>query len=168
MKFEFASLTPHEALHLAILIEERNARLYESFARLFDEFMDEESQKVAAAFRAMASEEHRHGKVLQERYAERYGIRLSHLTEDDLLDVIEFPQLPDDALFDPEGFDRRQALEVALAAEPHARSYYTRLSELTHDPQLRQLYSELAAFERDHEQFLEQKLAQKVFVREEE
>lgn len=42
-KFEFASLSPHEALHLAILIEERNARLYESLARLFDEFMDEES-----------------------------------------------------------------------------------------------------------------------------
>ena len=164
MKFEFAALTPHEALHVAVLIEERNARPYESFARLFDDFMDGESQKVVAAFREVAVEEHRHGKVLQQRYAERYGILLSHLTDDDLLDVIEFPQLPHDALFDPEGFDRRQALEVTLAAERHARTYYTRLSQLTHDPQLRQLYTEFAAFERDHERLLEQKLAQKLFV----
>jgi rubrerythrin len=161
MKIEFTSLSPHQALEVAILIEERNARLYESFAQLFADFIDEESQGVAATFRETAEEERRHRRDLEKRYVERYGVRLSSLSEEAVSDVIELPELgDDDDIFDPDTFTRSKALQVALAAEHHARCYYTRLSGLTHDPHLRRLYHELAEFEQDHEEFLRQTLKQ--------
>jgi rubrerythrin len=158
MKVPFSSLSPQDALHVAILIEERNARLYESFAQLFADFIDEECQKIAATFGEMAAEERRHRHELEKRYVERYGIRLSSLVDEDVLDVIELPELNEEDLLDPESFSRVKALQVALAAELHARHYYARLSQLTHDPPLRQLYQELAAFEEEHVSFLEQRL----------
>lgn len=158
MKVPFSSLSPQDALHVAILIEERNARLYESFAQLFADFIDEECQRVAETFGDMAAEERRHRHELEKRYVERYGIRLSSLADDDVLDLIELPELADNDVLDPESFSRVKALQVALAAELHARHYYARLSQLTHDPQLRRLYDELAAFEEEHVSFLERKL----------
>jgi rubrerythrin len=160
MKREFASLSPNEALEVAIFIEERNARIYERFAKLFADFIDDEAQRVAATFREMAEEERRHRRELERRYVERYGIRLSAPTDEDVIDAIELPELNDEDVFDPGSFTRARALQVALAAEHNARCYYARLSELTHDPQLRQLYQELAEFEQDHEDFLRQKLSQ--------
>ena len=68
MKREFASLTPPEALHVAIFIEERNAAIYHQFAELFAEFHDPESLEIAATFWDMASEERQHGTLLQKRY----------------------------------------------------------------------------------------------------
>jgi len=158
MRIEFSSLSPQDALHIAILIEGRNARLYESFAQLFADFIDDESQRVMETFREMAAEERRHRHELEKRYVERYGIRLSSLADEEVLDVIELPELADSDVFNPESFNRTKALRVALAAELHARQYYARLSQLTHDAQLRRLYDELAAFEEDHVAFLEEKL----------
>ena len=40
MKKAFTSLTPQEALHVAIFIEERNAEVYQNFAEMFAEFRD--------------------------------------------------------------------------------------------------------------------------------
>lgn len=158
MKTPFSSLSPQDALHVAILIEERNARLYESFAQLFADFIDEESAEVRKIFREMAEEERRHRHELEKRYVERYGIRLSDLADEDVLDVIELPELDESDIFSLEDFSRVKALQVALAAELHARQYYSRLSQLTRDPPLRRLYTELAEFEEDHVSFLEDRL----------
>ena len=50
MQRSFVSLSPQEALQVAISIEDRNAELYHSFAELFTEFGDEESLDIAAVF----------------------------------------------------------------------------------------------------------------------
>ncbi len=164
MKRLFSSLTPQEALHVAIFIEERNACIYENFAAMFAEFRDADSQAIAAAFREMAAEERQHGSLLQQRYTERYGKRACALTDADITDLIEVPQLDDGELFIIGRIRSQKALEVALAAEQQAHSYYSRLSERTEEPHLRALYTEFAQLERDHEEFIEQKLKQAQFA----
>jgi len=57
MKRQFTSLTPQEALHVAIFIEERNSELYHRFAEMFVEFRDVESLEIASVFWDMAAEE---------------------------------------------------------------------------------------------------------------
>lgn len=160
MKRTFASLDDFEALHVAIFIEERNTRIYENFAHMFAEFNDAESQIITSTFREMAGQEHEHSSRLQELYRERFGSRPCILTDADVEDVIEVPQLQDGEQFIYGGIDRRQALEVALAAERQARHFYTELALLTMDAPMRGLYQELANLERDHEEFLEHKLAE--------
>ena len=160
MKRDFASLTSQEALHVAIFIEERNAHIYENFAQMFAEFRDAESRQIAASFEEMAAEERRHSSALQERYAERYGNQACALTDQDIAEVIEVPQLDDGEMFIHGTIPRQKALEVGIAAEQGARRFYTSAVEFTTDPQLRALYTELSEFEEDHVRFFEQKLAQ--------
>src|SRR5436190_23462746 len=93
MKRDFASLTPQEALHVAIFVEERNADIYHQFAEMFAEFRDPESLEVASAFWDMANEERQHGTLLQRRYFERYGTRPCAITEEDIGELIEVPRL---------------------------------------------------------------------------
>ncbi len=159
MKRKFADLEAHEALHVAIFIEERNARIYERFAQQFAEAGDEESQEIAATLREMGDEELGHGSRLQELYYQYFKNQPCSLTDADVEDVIEVPELQAAEAFPAGVPDRRWALEVALAAERQAKQFYTELALLTLDAPLRGLYQELARQEQDHEDFLEAKLA---------
>ncbi len=165
MKKPFISLTPCEALHVAIFIEERNAELYHRFAEMFAEFRDLHSLEVASVFWEMAAEERRHSTQLQQQYMERYGNASCALTEDDLQEMVEVPRLETSELFDDPGDPkkpgmRERALQVALAAEIGARHFYAELAGMTSDYGLRTLYRELAEFEDDHVCWLEKKIAQ--------
>jgi len=165
MKKAFMNLTPQEALHVAVFIEERNAEVYHRFAEMFVEFRDVQSLEVASVFWDMAAEERQHSSLLQTRYMERYGNASCSLTEEDLQELIEVPRLESGNLFDD--YDdparpgaRERALQVALAAENIARRFYAELTGMTADVQLRNLYRELAEFEKDHVEFLERRIAQ--------
>ena len=164
MKREFTSLSPQEALHVAIFIEERNAEIYEQFADLFAEFKDAESLEIAQVFAEMSEEERHHGTELQERYFERYGTRACAITEDEISDFIEVPRLENGDIFaiarsQTSRLPAQKALEVALAAERAALRYYVRLTQLTDDAALRALYLELSSFEGEHTGILERRLA---------
>ncbi len=165
MKREFTSLSPQEALHVAIFIEERNAEIYQQFAELFADFRDPESLEIAQVFAEMSEEERHHGTELQERYFERYGTRAGAITEDDISDFIEVPRLENGDIFAiarsrTSRVPAQKALEVALAAEKAALRYYARLVELTDDEPLRALYVELSSFEGEHTNILERRLAE--------
>ena len=165
MKKAFRNLTPQEALHVAVFIEERNAEVYHRFAEMFVEFHDVQSLEVASVFWDMAVEERHHSSLLQRRYMERYGNASCSLTEEDLQELIEVPRLESGNLFDDYGDPagpgaRERALQVALAAENNARRFYAELTGMTADVQLRNLYRELAEFEKDHVEFLERRIAQ--------
>ena len=94
---------------------------------------------------------------------ERYGNASCALTEDDLQELIEVPRLESGNLFD-EYTDpakpnaRERAFQVALAAENNARHFYAELAGVTADFQLRNLYKELAEYEKDHVEFLERRI----------
>jgi erythrin-vacuolar iron transport family protein len=163
MTREFSSLTPQEALHVAIFIEERNAELYEQFAELFAEFKDPDSLDIAQVFWDMSEEERRHGTLLQDRYFERYATQACVVTDDDIREMIELPRLEQSDIFAVARSKgavspRRMALQVALQAEQLAMRYYAQLVEKTADTALRHQYSELANFEADHTEFLQRKL----------
>ena len=163
MKREFSSLSPREALHVAIFIEERNADIYRQFAELFDAFSDPESNEIANTFWEMAEEEHRHGATLQKRYLERFGPEPCMITEEELRDTIEVPRFPDGNIFaiaraQVSPVPRNQAIQVALAAEKSALKFYNRLLETTSDVDLRDLYEELASDEDDHTRILAKQL----------
>ena len=165
MKRDFASLNTQEALHVAIFIEERNAEIYHQFAELFAGFQDDDSLEIAGTFWDMATEERRHGTQLQQRYFDRYGTRPCAITEEDVRDLIEVPQLASGDIFAISRVQggrspRQLALEVAIAAEQNAVRYYSRLAELTEDTDLRELYREFLDFENDHTDFLEKKIAE--------
>jgi len=165
MKRTFTSLTPQEALHVAIFIEERNAEVYHRFDEMFAEFRDVQSLEIASVFWDMAAEERHHSTLLQQRYMERYGNASCVLTEDDLQELIEVPRLESGNLFDDyedpaKPSARERAFQVALAAENNARSFYAELAGVTADFRLRTLYRELASYEKDHVEFLERRIAQ--------
>jgi|SRR5438552_7626824 len=165
MKRDFASLTAQEALHVAIFIEERNAEIYHQFAELFAAFQDDESLEIAGTFWDMAAEERRHGTQLQQRYFDRYGTRPCAITEEDISDFIEVPQLKNGDIFAISRAKggrspREMALEVAIAAEQNATRYYARLVDLTQEQELRDVYREFVDFEGEHIDFLERKMAQ--------
>ena len=165
MKREFASLNAQEALHVAIFIEERNAEIYHQFAEMFAEFRDPESLEIAAAFWDMASEERKHGTLLQRRYFDRYGTRPCAVTEEDISDFIEVPRLENGEIFTISKLKvgrspREMALEIAMAAEQNAQRFYARLSELTKDEELRALYKDFLDFEAGHTDWIEKKLSE--------
>jgi rubrerythrin len=165
MKRRFASLTPQEALHVAIFVEERNADIYRQFAELFTEFKDSSSLDIAEAFSDMAEEEERHGTQLQMRYFERYGTQACSITEDEIRDFIEVPKLQGGEIFaitraEVSPMPAQKALEVALQAEVAAQKFYLRLRDVTDDTELRTLYEEFADFETDHVSALQNRITQ--------
>ena len=164
MKRDFTSLSPQEALHVAIFIEERNADIYGQFAELFAEFKDPESLQVAEVFWDMAEEERHHGTMLQERYFERYGTQSCVVTEEDIRELIEVPRMVSSELFSITRSNtmsaRHKALEIALQAEESAQRYYERAAVATPDDGLQKIYSELAQFEDNHTHFLRVKIAE--------
>lgn len=165
MKRSFLSLTPQEALHTAVFIEERNSELYHRFAEMFVEFRDLESLEIAGVFWDMAAEERRHSTLLQHKYTEQYGQRACAITEDDLQELIELPRLDNTDVFGTGSTTdlspRERALQVALNAEQQARKFYASLAENTSDVSLRRIYKELADFEAGHVEYLERKLTEK-------
>lgn len=162
MKRLFTSLSPQEALHVAVFIEERNAEQYHRFAEMFVEFRDLESLEIAGVFWDMAVEERQHSSRLQQLYTERFGNAACAVTEDDIQEIIEVPRLEDVLGADPAtGLPPRdRALQVALASEMAARRFYSEVAQHTTDKVLSTLYKELAEFETEHVDFLERKLAQ--------
>lgn len=165
MKRDFASLSPQEALHVAIFIEERNAGIYHQFAEMFAEFHDPDSLEIASTFWEMAAEERQHGTLLQKRYFDRYGTRACCMTEDDIRDLIEVPRLENGEIFAISKVEggrtpRELALEIASTAEQSAVRYYGRLAEITEDAELRAQYREFVDFEIGHSDWLEKKMAE--------
>jgi rubrerythrin len=160
----FASLTPQEALHVAIFIEERNAGIYAEFAEMFAEFRDPESLEIAAAFWDMSNDERGHGTMLQQRYVDRFGTRPCAITEDDISELIEVPRLENGDIFTLSKLKvgrspRQMALEVAAAAEESALKFYRRLAASAADTDLKALYQEFVELETSHGSWLQEKIA---------
>jgi len=158
MKRTFASLTPQEGLHVAIFIEERNAEIYRNFAEMLAQFGDPDSFHISLAFREMSAEESRHSGRLQQCYSKRYGNRPCSVTEDDVSDLIEVPNLHSTDIFSPRDRDhmlpRDKAFVVALAAETSPVDFYRRRAETATDPELRAFYHEFVDMESQHVSWL--------------
>lgn len=161
MTRQFSSLTPSEALQVAISIEQRNAEIYHRFAEMFTEFGDQESLEIASVFWEMAVEERGHRALLEDRYVRDYGPLASVFTEQELCEMVEVPKLESPDIFNVESgvTPRERALHVALQAEISAQTFYEHLVEQTPAGPLRNIFTDLARMEDGHVLFLESKLA---------
>lgn len=164
MKRNFTSLSSREALRLAIVIEERNAHIYQRLGEMFSKSCPD-SPQIPAAFHELADRERLHGANLTERYSKRFGALRADMSEEDIWDLIEAPRLDvADIQAAVEAGDalaaRRMALGMALAAEQGAVKYYTRVAGTTPDPELKALCEEFVTDEREHTGWVEQALAQ--------
>ncbi|MGB9072333.1 MAG: ferritin family protein [Terriglobales bacterium] len=164
MQRDFASLSPREALRIAILVEERNTHIYHRLGEMFSKLCPD-SPQVPSAFFDLANTERQHGVLLTARYSERFGALDKHTTAESTVDLIEVPRLGiADILVAVEAGDvpsaGRMAYEMALAAEQSTLNYYARLAETTPDPDLKALYKEFVTFEQAHTDWLEQALGE--------
>ncbi len=160
MNRSHSSLEPAEALTVAILMEERNAELYQRFADMFVEFGDEQSLEISAVFWEMAIEERGHHALLKQKYTEQYGDLTCAINEGDLIGLAEVPSLNEgELLARRDGISPRNlALQVALRAEISAQSYYATLVKRTPEGPLRKIYQDLAEMEGGHATYLSTKL----------
>lgn len=160
MQRSFSSLTPAEALQVAISIEQRNADVYHRFAEMFTQFPDEESLEIASVFWEMAVEEQGHRALLEEKYAQMFGCLSRKVTEQDVIELVEVPKLDSTDIFDSTSdvSARDRALQVAVQAELTAQQFYERLVERTPDGPLRLMFRDLARMEDGHVAYLESKL----------
>jgi len=139
----------------AILIETRNAGIYDSLAQLFQGYDD----PVTGIFREMAAEERSHGAELEMRYRERFGP--VPISAEEPKEVIEAPDLDDPEALIFDAMTIEQALELGLRAEENAREFYRQELSRTSDPGLQAMYRELSEFEETHVHLLKEKLAEK-------
>jgi rubrerythrin len=156
MRRSLAELSPQEILWVALRIEERNARIYENYAEMFEWYEPD----VARTFREMAREEREHGRRLGVMYAERYEDAVCDLTEEEIREIVEAPVFEDGEAFIYDRARRRHAFEVGREAERRARAFYAEMAERATDAAVRALFRELAEIESEHEALLAQKLAE--------
>ena len=139
----FSDLTEREILAVAISGEEEDSRIYLAFA----EDLAERYPDSARVFTEMAQQEKGHRHMLLRMYEERFG-----------------PDLPPIRREDVKGFIRRRPIwltrnlpldrirKEAETMEFEAQRFYERAAERATDVHIRKLLSDLAEFEKRHEQ----------------
>ncbi len=154
MKRDFCSLSAAEALRIAILIEERNAQIYQQLGDLFLQFCPD-FPGLATSFFELETVERLHATKLKARFRERYGNLTPAIAEEEIRDFIEVPKFDVASVLTTvekgqPGSARHIALEIANAAERSALYFYHRLAATTLDPELKSLYEEFVAMEQEH------------------
>ncbi len=143
------------ALLRAIQIEIRNGALYDSLAGIFEGY----ELSITEVFREMAAEERKHGTDLKAQFRAKFGP--VPLLTDEPKEVIEAADLDDAEALIFDSMTPEQALQTGLRAEEDARDFYRKEVLRTSDPDLQQIYRELAEFEETHVRLLQEKLAEK-------
>ncbi|MCP9629633.1 rubrerythrin [Rhodopseudomonas palustris] len=139
----FSELSEREILAVAISGEEEDSRIYLAFA----EDLAERYPDSARVFTEMAQQEKGHRHMLLRMYEERFG-----------------PDLPPIRREDVKGFIRRRPIwltrnlpldrirKEAETMEFEAQRFYERAAERATDVHIRKLLTDLAEFEKRHEQ----------------
>ncbi len=150
----FSDLTEQEILALAISNEDEDSRIYRGFA----EGLREPFPASAKVFDEMADEEVRHRTMLFDLYRNKFGEYLPLIRRQDVKGFIAKKPL---WLTRPLPLD--EVRKFAESMEYEAGRFYRRAAETTRDASVRQLLTELAEIEAQHEN-LAQKLEQKILT----
>ncbi|MAG94469.1 MAG: hypothetical protein CMJ48_12065 [Planctomycetaceae bacterium] len=150
----FGELTPEEVMTLAINVEESNGTRLRTFADLFSDYAPD----VAGLFAEMADEEDQHRDQLKVASDRRFGEYDCVVTEEDVWEVVEPFDLEAGEHFVFDDMTLRRALESVLAAEIRAEAFYRQACEGAKDPDLQELFRQLAEFEDGHVQWIEKRL----------
>ena len=148
---DFASLSPRDALDLAILIEEEAA---ERYGELADQMVTHHTAAAAEFFRVMVANETRHRDELAARRKARFG-DVAASVDWSMLTEVEAPEYDSVRAF----MTRRQALEVALASEEKAYRFFVDAIPHLDDPEARALFEELRDEELVHQKLVRNEIA---------
>lgn len=147
----FGSLSPQDALDLAILVEEEARERYVEFA---DQMDQHRTPEAAGFFRHMAENEAKHGRELADRRRQRFGEAPRRVTAAMLFEV-EAPDYDAVRAF----MTPRQAMEAALACELKAHAFFEAAREGASDPDVRALFAALRDEETQHQDLVQAELA---------
>jgi erythrin-vacuolar iron transport family protein len=150
----FSDLTEQEILALAISNEDEDSRIYRGFA----EGLREPFPASAKVFDEMAEEEVRHRTMLFDLYRSKFGEYLPLIRRQDVKGFINKKPL---WLVRP--LPLNEVRKFAETMEYEAGRFYRRAAETTRDASVRQLLTELAEIEADHEN-LAHKLEEKILT----
>ena len=150
----FADLTEQEILALAISNEDEDSRIYRGFA----EGLREPFPASAKVFDEMADEEVRHRTMLFDLYRSKFGEYLPLIRRQDVKGFITKRPL---WLMRPLPLD--EVRKFAENMEFEAGRFYRKAAETTRDASVRQLLTELAEIEAQHEN-LAHKLEEKILT----
>jgi rubrerythrin len=138
----FSDLTEQEILALAISNEDEDSRIYRGFA----EGLREPFPASAKVFDEMADEEARHRSMLFDLYRGKFGEYLPLIRRQDVKGFIHKSPL---WLMRP--LPLHEVRKFAENMEYEAERFYRRAAETTRDTSVRQLLTELAEIEAEHE-----------------
>src|SRR5882757_9474763 len=139
----FADLSEQEILALAISNEDEDSRIYRGFA----EGLREAFPASAKVFDEMADEEVRHRSMLFDMYQSKFGNYLPLIRRQDVKGFIQHAKPL--WLMRPLGLE--EVRKFAENMEFEAERFYRRATETTRDASVRQLLTELAEIEAEHE-----------------
>ena len=139
---QFADLSEHEILALAISNEDEDSRIYREFAR----GLAEQFPASAAVLSGMADEENRHRDLLLDLFRTRFGDHLPLIRRQDVKGFISRKPL---WLIRPLQVDAVR--DYAASMESDASRFYHKAAEASRDPSVRALLLKLAAEEDRHE-----------------
>ena len=148
---DFSNLNVRDALDLAILMEEEAKERYQDLAENL-EF--HHTQEAAKFFRMMVGREAEHGAELSEKRVKLFGDEPSEVDRAMLWDV-EAPGFEEARMF----MSVYDALEVALAAEKKAFTFFDRALPAVTDPEVRELFAELRQEEVEHQKMVRAEMA---------
>ena len=150
----FADLSEQEIIALAITNEDEDSRIYRGFA----EGLREPFPASAKVFDAMAEEEVRHRSMLFDLYRQKFGEYLPLIRRQDVKGFIQKKPL---WLVRP--LPLEEVRKFAETMEYEAARFYRKGAETTRDTSVRQLLTELAEIEAQHES-LAHKLEEKILT----
>jgi rubrerythrin len=134
-KVDFATLELQDALDLAILVEEE---AHERYLELADQMEQHHTPDAAGFFRAMATNERRHGDDLRARRRSLFGDAPRRVSRSLLWDV-EAPDYDEVRLY----MSARQAMETALRSEMKAHAFFVNALPHVGNDEVRKLFQEL-------------------------
>ncbi len=148
---DFASLSPQDALDLAILIEEEAQERYREFQKLVGGRYQGDASDV---FRTMAESEAKHHAELVARRRELFKDAPRRVDRSWFEDV-EAPDRGKPRVF----MGPRQAFSVALESEEKAHDFFAGALQHVKDPRVRAIFEELKAEELQHQAYIKKALA---------
>jgi rubrerythrin len=132
---DFTKLDLQDALDLAILVEEEAQERYLEFV---DQMEKHHTPQAAEFFRAMASNEQKHGEELRARRRGLFGDAPRRVKSSMLWDV-EAPDYDESRAF----MSARRAMEVALRAETKAHEFFVRAIPQVAHAEVKGLFQQL-------------------------
>lgn len=152
VRLDFGTLSPADALDLAVLMEEETRLRYIEFAEMLEEV--HHNRDAARFCRVMVENEERHGFELLQRRERLYPDAPSRVTANMLFEV-QAPEYERPVAF----MMPRTCMEMALAAETKAERFFRGALSFISNLEVRARFVELADEEVEHHRMVRDQLA---------